>query len=488
MTPSENLCKPMWCFWVLFSVIDWAMNGSASKTPSEHHVDIGKAYLAKGAFQEALEEFHRALDADPENYMTYYRRATVYLALGKAKAALVDLDKVIELKPDFLAARLQRGSVYLKQGRLREAQEDFMAILTIDAAHDEAKAYMSNIHPLQAKIEDAQMAYEDEEFPLAIDILSDVLENHCSWSAELRQLRGRSYMAMGDMPQAISDLKSTVHMTPDNTEGHYELSDIYYSVGEVHEGLNAIRECLKLDQDNKKCFKLYKRLKKLAKIIDQLESSRKEDNWDTCVKSGLSLLAEEKEVLPVRFRALDKLCQCYPKIGQSSQGIEMCTAALSIEEHPRVFCDRADAHLDEENFEDAIADFQTALNIDQGFSRAKEGLQRAQRLQKQLSKRDYYKILGVNRKATKKEITKAYRKLAQKWHPDNFTDEKDKKAAEKKFMDIAAAKEVLSDPEKRKKFDHGEDPLDPEAQANRGFNPFHQHFRHGGQTFTFHFT
>lgn len=40
---------------------------------------------------------------------------------------------------------------------------------------------------------------------------------------------------------------------------------------------------------------------------------------------------------------------------------------------------------------------------------------------------------------------KAYRKLAQRWHPDNFSDEKEKKAAEKKFVDIAAAKEVLFD-------------------------------------------
>ncbi len=39
----------------------------------------------------------------------------------------------------------------------------------------------------------------------------------------------------------------------------------------------------------------------------------------------------------------------------------------------------------------------------------------------------------------------AYKKLAMQWHPDKFQDEEDKKAAEKKFMDIAAAKEVLLD-------------------------------------------
>ena len=53
--------------------------------------------------------------------------------------------------------------------------------------------------------------------------------------------------------------------------------------------------------------------------------------------------------------------------------------------------------------------------------------------------------LPPSRTATKSEISKAYRKLAQKWHPDAY-DGDDKKAAEKKFYDIAAAKEVLTDP------------------------------------------
>lgn len=57
----------------------------------------------------------------------------------------------------------------------------------------------------------------------------------------------------------------------------------------------------------------------------------------------------------------------------------------------------------------AISDFHEALDIDSEFQRAKEGIQRAQKLQKQSEKRDYYKILGINRRATKTEITKAYR-------------------------------------------------------------------------------
>lgn len=55
-------------------------------------------------------------------------------------------------------------------------------------------------------------------------------------------------------------------------------------------------------------------------------------------------------------------------------------------------------------------------------------------------------IFFPSRNARKQEIIKAYRKLASQWHPDNFQSEEEKKQAEKKFIDIAAAKEVLTDP------------------------------------------
>merc|ERR1712088_920993 len=148
-----------------------------------------------------------------------------------------------------------------------------------------------------------------------------------------------------------------------------------------------------------------------------------------------------------------------------------CSDALNILEEPRIFCDRADAYINDEMYDEAVNDFRKALELDENFQRAKEGLERSQKRQKQAQKRDYYKILGVKRNARKKEIKKAYRKLAQKWHPDNFQDEDEKKRAEKKFMDIASANEVLTDDEMRQKFDNGEDPLDPEEQQ-RSRNPF----------------
>jgi len=64
--------------------------------------------------------------------------------------------------------------------------------------------------------------------------------------------------------------------------------------------------------------------------------------------------------------------------------------------------------------------------------------------------KDYYGILGVSKEATPDEIRKSYRKLALRYHPDKT---KGDKAANEKFMEINEANQVLSDPEKRKKYD-----------------------------------
>ena len=95
---------------------------------------------------------------------------------------------------------------------------------------------------------------------------------------------------------------------------------------------------------------------------------------------------------------------------------------------------------------------------------------------------DYYKILGVDKSASEEDIKKANRKLARKHHPDLNPNDKE---AHKKFQQINEANEVLSDPEKRKKYDqYGKDwqHADQFEQARR--QQQYQHAGNGGQGFS----
>jgi DnaJ-related protein SCJ1 len=95
--------------------------------------------------------------------------------------------------------------------------------------------------------------------------------------------------------------------------------------------------------------------------------------------------------------------------------------------------------------------------------------------------KDYYDTLGVSRDATQAHIKKAYRKLSLQYHPDKNPGEENRK----RYYDIQAANEVLSDPDKRKIYDqYGEEGLKQNAGGGGGnpFNPFEMFFgqRQGG--------
>lgn len=93
------------------------------------------------------------------------------------------------------------------------------------------------------------------------------------------------------------------------------------------------------------------------------------------------------------------------------------------------------------------------------------------------NKRDYYEVLGVNKGASDDEIKKAYRKLARKYHPDVCKD----KDANEKFAEVSEAYDVLSNKEKRERYDQfGFDGPQMGGSASGGFDPFEMFRQHFG--------
>lgn len=461
--------------------------GASSPADVENHLELGKEFLARGQLADALTHYHAAVEGDPSNYLTLFKRGTVYLALGKTRFAIQDFSHVLELKPDFIAARLQRAIVYMKSGNYNKSSEDLEHVLREEPHNELAQENYARVTPARKQWDLVQNLLNQGDHRNAIPMLTQLLEIS-PWSTEFRQARADAYIEENDLLSAISDFRSVNKLSQDSTDGYFRLAVLLYKIGHATSALKEIRECLKYDPEHKDCFPFYKKLRKVEKSLSVAEKARDEKNNADCILSAESVLKQEKEEAMIIYEARRMLCTCYMRDEQHTKALSHCSEALTIMRDAQILCDRAEAYIGAEMFDDAIHDFQAALEIDENLQRAKEGVEKAKRMQKQSERRDYYKILGVKKNANKQEIIKAYRKAAQKWHPDNFRDE-EKKIAEKKFIDIAAAKEVLTDPEKRRQFDRGEDPLDPEGnqQNFHGANPFAQ-FHHGSPfQFKFHF-
>lgn len=475
---------------VLFMTFDsetQGANGDASADVN-HHLEMGKRLLAAGQLTEALSHYHSAVDGDPNNYSTYFRRATVLLALGRFRTALPDLNKVIELRPDFYKARVQRANILMKQGELDDAAADYKEVLESNP-DEEAERNDQMIYELKAYIEAAEDFFENGQYNEVIDQLAKPIEMS-PWNINLRKMRATSYEKIGEYFKAIQDLRPVTKLVSDDTEGYLKISQLYYAIGEGEDSLNQIRECLKLDQDHKECYKHYKHVKKLVKFLLNAQKHMDNGQFGDAISKLKAALKVENENHKFLASIKEKMCTSYVKDRKSQEALKACTETIVLEpSNANAYCDRADAYLLEDNFDAALADYQSATEKNNDMKRAKEGIDRVNKLIKQSQKRDYYKILGVTRSAEKGEIIKKFRKLAKKWHPDKY-DGDDRKKAEKNFIDIAAAKEVLTDPEKRSKYDNGEDPLDPEAQGHQ-HNPFGEGFNFndfgGFSGFKFHF-
>lgn len=246
--------------------------------------------------------------------MTYFKRSTVYQAMGRYKLALDDLTESLNLNADFLPARLQKAIVLYRQGSLDEAHLNFEFILRVDPYHAEASQYYSQIEVLKSEINMVHELMQMHHWTEAAEMLTR-LTQELYWSYELKELRAHCFEQMGDIINAINDLRALTRMKSDNTEGFLKLSKLHYQMGEPEESLNAIRECLKLDPDHKQCHNHYKKVKKLFNLYKSATDFASKNDYTSCVEKTKSALNLESDVSKMVFLLKSKLCHCLNKVG-----------------------------------------------------------------------------------------------------------------------------------------------------------------------------
>jgi len=170
------------------------------------------------------------------------------------------------------------------------------------------------------------------------------------------------------------------------------------------------------------------------------------------------------------------------KMGKNAEAVADCTKAIDLDpNYLKAFLRRANCYTLLQQYEEAVRDYERAHQLDPEDQSISRSLRQAKLELKKSKRKDYYKILGISKSADEDEIKKAYRKLALKWHPDkNQETEESKKNAEVMFKDFGEAYAVLTDPNKKRRYDSGEDLEEMEGMGSEDINNIFSMFFGGG--------
>ncbi|XP_033761101.1 dnaJ homolog subfamily C member 3-like isoform X2 [Pecten maximus] len=424
-------------------------------------VEKGQALEAAGQLVDALAHYKHALEENPSNYLVQFRCGMVCIELGLSKQAMKFLDQAYELQPDFTEAIVERGSVHLKLGDLQSAKDDFNLVLRREPSNREVKLRIQQINGLKQDIPFAKLLFKQKDYAGCREALDQALAL-CTWDVMLREIRAECYLTEGKYGKAIADIRATLRHRRLKAPAYLKLSIISYDIGDTGNSLINIRECLKLDPDHKECDSHYRKVKTLVRLMDAAEENRNEMQNARCMKKAHTMLQIEPDVQYYVRKAKAFLCHCH----LPTSIMDALTACdFVLDEQPdniQVRMARADISMEIANdkLHQAMADYLYIKSRTEDNNHAGDGLKKTKELVKLFDKRDYYRILGLDRFASYGDIMQAYKTFAMVWHPDKFKGD-NKKKAEKMFLDITAARDVLSDQRKRDTYDRGVDPLTP---------------------------
>lgn len=479
---------------ILFTFSNCQDEGSAEQntnTPppptltSEQYLQEGDKSLKEGNIDLSIKHYTSAIKADPTAYLSYFKRAAVYLMKGKSNPALSDLNSLLDRNPTFSQGRIRRAKILLSFGRYDKARTDIEEILKEKPDH-ELKSSLPSIEKGEQLLKTAYAKFEEQKWEEARTLYSELLDISTDY-VEGRLHRSTCNLELKEYNSVIEDTMRVLKLVPENIDGLYMRGKAFYGLGQNDAAQNHFREALRMDPDNKKCKVEYKKIKKLEKSLANGDQYLNEGKYKEALEEFESAQETDPDNKHLQPRYLLSQCKCKVKLNQAQEAITLCTKALEADETlVDALVNRAEAHLLKEDYDAAVADYSAAREKDSGNRGIQEGYNRAVKQQKMALRKDHYKILGVTKDASPSEIKKSYRKLALQYHPDK-NQGADSELAEKKFIEVGEAYEILSDEEKKRKYDNGED-----IEVQHGFDPFaHFHQQHGGggggYTFSFNF-
>ncbi|TEB25225.1 hypothetical protein FA13DRAFT_1714051 [Coprinellus micaceus] len=406
---------------------------------AERVKEEGNNSFKGGRYAEAIDLYAEAIELNAQEPSYWTNRAASYMALKKFKPAVDDCQQALFiLNPQMPPNKPALGT-------------------------HRPKPFNRKITVLQGHVKNFEKAYGQKDWGmarLALEKCQQALDAEGggvdSIPAEWRVWKVELELARGNWDGASIGANEALRASPNSPDALALRGLVLFLTGKLSQALTHVNSALRYDPGHDRAGSLRKRVKDVERLKEEGNVAFKTNNLlEAMDKYGEALERigkneEEGKGGQIRATLLSNRATTMYKIGRHDDALQDCDESLELQPHSfKALRTRARIYIGLEKYDAAVADFKSAIK-EANVRALKAELKKAELDLKRSKTKDYYKILGVEKECTEVEIKKAYRRESLKHHPDKGGDEE-------KFKLVSEAYAVLSDSQKRFRYDNGDD-------------------------------
>ncbi|XP_055849006.1 dnaJ homolog subfamily C member 7 isoform X3 [Episyrphus balteatus] len=447
------------------------MNRSNIRSIAEEKKKQGNDQYKAQNYQAALKLYSDAISLCPDSAAFYGNRAACHMMLCNYHNALSDARTAVRIDPKFEKGYVRIAKCCTILGDIIGTEQAIKKLEEVDPLNSAIKIEQQSCQQLRQIEKTVQTQYESQSYRNVVYYLDNALKIAPA-CLKYKLMKAECLAFLGRTDEAVDIAVSVMKNDTTSADAIYVRGLCLYYSDNLEKGILHFERALQLDPDHQKA----KTMRFKSKLLKE-----KKESGNVLFKSGrfreaLTVYTDALEIDPFNKDMNSKLyynrALVNSKIGSLREAIVDCTKVLEINSnYLKALLLRARCNNDLEKFEECVADYEAAFQI-QKTNDIKNMLRDAKFALKKSKRKDYYKILGVNKNSTEDEIKKAYRKKALVHHPDRHANStaEERKIEELKFKEIGEAYAILSDSRKKMRYDSGQDIDEQEQGGSNGFS------------------
>lgn len=440
----------------------------------------GNEYYKKKHYKEAIDSYSKAIELDPNNSTVLTNRAAASLMILDYRSALADCDRAITIEPTNSKSYFRKATAYKGLGRLDDAIKAFDSGIAQDSSSATASKDRESLVQAKQQIPVLKELCNQKNFRELLVRVDKVIKAVGSNFRDFNLLKVEALLELYKTEDAYNLTNSMMRNAQNGDVDLLRLrAKCLFTMGDVENSLKHCQQAVRSDPDNTVVRALYRQLKEISEMKAAGDASFKQGSFDEAIENYSTCINLSSASKSFSAKVHLNRATAYAKVSKYTESVKDCSVAIAYNrQYVKAYTRRAESYLslgEPEKIDKAIKDFEQALELESDEVQEKvlkEKIKKAKVALKRSKKKDLYAVLGVGQNATDSEIKKAYRKSALLYHPDkqsNKTDD-EKAIAETKFKSIGEAYDILSDPEKKNRYDQG---VEVEDMDN-------EHAGHGG--------